>query len=52
MTKERLFTIFGLGILVFELVNAEAFGRPFHYEFLIAGLALCGIGIAQIGDRR
>lgn len=44
----------GLGILVilFELVNAEALGRPFHYEFLLAGLALCGVGIAQLGDRR
>jgi hypothetical protein len=52
MTRERIFTVFGLAILGFELINAEVLGKSFHYEFLIAGLALCGIGVAQIGDRK
>lgn len=43
--------IVGVCVILFELINGEVLGRTFHYEFLIAGLALCGIGITQIGDR-
>lgn len=42
---------FGLILIGFEAVNAEIRGGSFHLEFLLAGLALCGISIAQWGDR-
>jgi hypothetical protein len=42
----------GLILILGSFVNSELFGNTFHYEFLIAGLALCGISIAQFGDRR
>lgn len=52
LTKEKI--LFGLGVLLvlFEFVNAELLDRPFHIEFLIAALALCGVSIAQWGDKR
>lgn len=51
LTRDNLLTMAGLIMLGFELVNAEALGRTFHPEFLVAGLALCGIGIFQKLDR-
>jgi hypothetical protein len=43
---------FGLGMIGFETVNAELLSGTFHLEFLLAGLALCGVSIAQWGDRK
>lgn len=42
---------FGLALISAEFINAEVRGATFHIEFLIGGLALCGISIAQWGDR-
>lgn len=42
----------GLIVITVEMVNGEVLGRTFHYEFLIAGLALCGVSITQFGDRK
>lgn len=52
VTKEKI--LFGLGIVlvIFEFANTELLERPFHVEFLIAALALCGVSIAQWGDKR
>jgi hypothetical protein len=52
VTKEKILMFAGLAIIFSELVNAEVFGRTFHFEFLLAGLALCGISIAQWGDHK
>jgi hypothetical protein len=52
VTKEKILMFAGLAIIFSELINAEVFGRTFHFEFLLAGLALCGISIAQWEDRR
>lgn len=43
---------FGLALIGAEFINAEVRGATFHLEFLIGGLALCGISIAQWGDRK
>jgi hypothetical protein len=51
-TKEKILMFAGLGIISTEMVNAEMLGGVFHIEFLIAGLALCGVSIAQWGDRK
>lgn len=51
LLREKILMAFGLLIIGIEEVNSEIFGGTFHYEFLIAGLALCGISIAQWGDR-
>lgn len=51
-SKENILFLLGVAIVVFEVVHAEVLGHPFHYEFLIAGLALCGVSITQLADRR
>ncbi len=49
--REKILMFCGLGIIGGEFVNAELFRGTFHYEFLVVGAALCGISIAQFGDR-
>jgi hypothetical protein len=51
-TREKVLILAGLLIIFTEVVNAEILGRTFHYEFLAAGLGLCGVGVAQFGDRK
>jgi hypothetical protein len=50
-SRENILFIVGIGIIVFEVINAEVLSRPYHYEFLVLGGALCGVGITQYGDR-
>lgn len=50
--RETALMIAGLVVIFIEVINAEVLGRTFHYEFLIAGLALCGVSITQLGDRK
>jgi hypothetical protein len=52
LTKEKILMFSGLVVIFMELANAEILGHTFHFEFLIAGLALCGISIAAWGDKR
>lgn len=51
VTREKILMFFGLALISAEFINAEVRGATFHIEFLIGGLALCGISIAQWGDR-
>lgn len=51
-SKENILFALGIAVIIFEVIHAEVLGRPFHYEFLIAGLALCGVSITQMADRR
>lgn len=41
----------GIAIICFEVVHAELFNGTFHQEFLLAGLALCGVAITQWGRK-
>lgn len=52
LSWENTFRFAGLSLLLAETVNAEFLGGTFHSEFLLAGLALCGISIAQGWDKR
>lgn len=52
LLREKILTFCGLTLIAFEAVNAEVRGASFHYEFLVCGLALCGIAIAGWGDKR
>ena len=52
LCRENILLGLGVLIIVVELVNSELIGHRFHYEFLLAGLTLCGVGITQIGDRK
>lgn len=52
VTRENILLTLGIGIILAEFVNAEALGRTFHYEFLLLGAALCGIGITQLGEKK
>jgi len=51
LTWDNALKIAGLVIIGFEAINAEILSGTFHPEFLLCGLALCGIGIAQGIDR-
>ena len=52
LTKEKIFMSFGLAIICASFINSELFAGSFHYEYLIVGLALCGISITQWGDKK
>jgi len=52
VTKEKVLMFSGLTLIGFEAFNAELLMGTFHLEFLLAGLALCGVSIAQWGDRK
>lgn len=52
MRREQILMFFGLCLIAAEFINAEVRGATFHYEFLLGGLALCGISLAQWGDRK
>lgn len=52
LTKEKILMFSGLMLIAFETINAEVLGRTFHTEFVLAGLALCGVSIAQWGDKK
>lgn len=51
-TRENILLLLGVIVILVEVVNSEILGRTFHYEFLLLGGALCGVGVAQLGDRR
>ena len=50
--RENILLVLGITIIMGSFINSEVLGRTFHYEFLLAGLALCGVGLAQLGDKR
>lgn len=52
LTKEKILMFSGLILCLAEFISAEIFSRPFHFEFLILGAALCGVSIASWGDKR
>lgn len=49
-SKETFITALGVVIVLFELVNAELFGRTFHYEFLVLAAGCLGLAIMGWGD--
>lgn len=49
---EVVLFIVGLAICVFEVIDAEVLGRPFHYEFLILGAAFCGVSLTLPSGRK
>lgn len=51
LTKEKILLFFGLSLVTATWVATEVFGKPLHLEYLIAGLACCGVAIAQWGDK-
>lgn len=52
LTREKILMFAGLLLIAGEFTNAEVFGGAFHYEFLLGGLALCGISISRWGDKK
>lgn len=52
LTREKLLMFAGLIIIGASFINSEIFRGTFHREYLIAGLALCGISITTWLDRR
>jgi hypothetical protein len=52
ITREKILMVAGLFIATTELVISVVDPAAFHYEFLIFGGSLCGISIAQWGDKK
>lgn len=52
LTREKIMMCVGLAVIVYEAAFAEPLGGTFHFEILLSGLALCGVSIAQWGDKR
>lgn len=52
LTREKILMGFGLALIAAEFINAELRSGTFHLEFLLGGLALCGISLAQGLDRK
>ena len=51
--KEKVLTFSGLTLIGFALVGFMLLpDHPFRVEFVLAGLALCGVAIAQWGDKK
>jgi hypothetical protein len=50
--RESVLMVAGLLLIGASFVVSEVRGGDFHFEFLLAGLALCGISITQFGDRK
>lgn len=51
LTREKILMVSGLVLIAASFIVTEILGGPFHVEFLIAGLALCGISITQWKDK-
>lgn len=49
-SRENILFTAGLLLIAATFITAEE-GRPFHYEFLILGAALCGVGVTQWRDK-
>lgn len=51
LIREKILMGFGITLISATFV-VTTFGVEFHFEFLLCGLALCGISIAQWGDKK
>lgn len=51
-TREKILMFSGLTVIGLLVIAVEFLGRPFHFEFILAGLALCGVAITQAGDKK
>jgi hypothetical protein len=52
LTKEKIFLTFGLGLIAASFINSEVRGGVFHFEYVFAGLALCGISITGWAEKK
>lgn len=51
LTKEKILLFFGMAIITAEWIATVVFGRPFEAYWLLLGAGLCGVAIAQWGDK-
>ena len=52
LTREKILMVAGLLLIAYESIVPDLSGEPFHFEILLAGLALCGVSIAQWSDKQ
>jgi hypothetical protein len=45
LSKEKILLFVGIVLIFAEFVVTEFLARPYHIEYLLAGLALCGTSI-------
>jgi len=51
ITKEKILFFSGLVLIGFEAITPFFSSTAFRFEVVLAGLALCGVSIAQWGDK-
>lgn len=51
-TKEKILMFAGLAVIGADVFHAEVFAGPVHLDILVVGLALCGVSLAQWGDKK
>lgn len=52
LTREKILMSCGLILIGYETIVSPALAQPFHFEVLLAGLALCGVSVSQWGDKK
>jgi len=50
-TKDKVLMFAGLSLIAFEAGASVMAATTFRFELVLAGLALCGVSIAQWGDK-
>lgn len=50
--REKILMSAGLILIGASFIVTEVLHGPFHIEFLLGGLTLCGVSITQWGDRK
>lgn len=51
-SREVILAVIGVSIILAELTVSAIYPSAFHYEFVIAGCALCGVSYTQLKDRK
>lgn len=51
LTKEKVLMYSGLGLIASQVI-LRAVGSGWSYQFVLAGLALCGVAITQWGEKK
>jgi hypothetical protein len=50
--REVILFALGVGIIVYTVVIIPFLKQEFHPEYLIAGVALCGVSVTSLGDKK
>jgi hypothetical protein len=49
LTKEKILMAVGVALMFGTFVDSQFLQHPFHFEYLVAGMACCGVAITTWG---